>query len=113
MTLRNTRVPLGDGAGALFSGAADSRPDSDKSADELRREMGQLREAWGLDQVEMKKVSGQKLLSQDPRVSRVLRVLRVLLVWCFGTWIFRFRACLGAGPEVEMSEVGVVRKTLR
>lgn len=35
---------------------SDRRPDADKSAEELRIELGQLREVWRLDRDELKKL---------------------------------------------------------
>ena len=34
----------------------DNRPDSEKSAEELRIELGQLRDVWRMDQDELKKL---------------------------------------------------------
>ena len=54
-------------AGSLFR---DNRPDVDKNAEELRIELGQLRDVWRMDQDELKKLHAvcgrQGLCLDDP-----------------------------------------------
>ncbi|GFR44254.1 hypothetical protein Agub_g5456 [Astrephomene gubernaculifera] len=51
----------------LLSGSSDRRPDADKSPEELRRELIQLRDVWRLDQGEIKKL--HKVLETESAIT--------------------------------------------